>query len=134
MTRKQYACATSDIPPKGAKIVDLQSRSIGIFNVNGRYHALLNVCPHRGAALCEGPVSGTTCPTEGRAFIYGRENEIVRCAWHGWEFDIRTGEFLVNPKIKARTYPVSVEGESIYVHFEERQVRDDQELTGRTSA
>ena len=116
MAEKQFACATSDVSPEAATIVTVKSRSIGIFNVNGSYHALLNVCPHRGASLCEGPVSGTTCATEGREFVYGRENEIVRCAWHGWEFHIRTGEFLVNPRIKARTYPVTVEGDAIFVH------------------
>ena len=116
MAAKHYACATWEVPAAAAKIVRLESRSIGIFNVDGAYHALLNVCPHRGAALCEGPVSGTTCPTDGRDFVYGRANEIIRCAWHGWEFDIRTGEFLVNPRIKARTYPVTVEEEAIYVH------------------
>jgi len=117
MAVKEFACAVSEVPRNAAKIVDLKNRSIGIFNVKGSYHALLNVCPHRGAALCEGPVSGTTCPTQGRDFVYGRENEIVRCAWHGWEFDILTGEFLVNPKIKARTYPVTVEDGAIYVHL-----------------
>jgi nitrite reductase (NADH) small subunit len=114
---KQFACATVDVPPAAAKIVTLKKRSVGIFKVNGGYYALLNVCPHRGAALCEGPVSGTTCPTDGRDFVYGRENEIVRCAWHGWEFDIRTGAFLVNPKIKVRSYPVTIEGDSVYVHM-----------------
>ena len=117
MPEKQFACAVSEVPEHAAKIVTLKSRSIGIFNVNGSYHALLNVCPHRGAALCEGPVSGTTGPTEAREFVYGRENEIVRCAWHGWEFDIRTGQFLVDPRIRARTYPVSVEEDAIYVHL-----------------
>ena len=117
MTEKHFACATSEVPAHAAKIVNLEKRSIGIFNVKGSYHALLNVCPHRGAALCEGPVSGTTCPAEGREFVYGRENEIIRCAWHGWEFDIRTGESLVDPKIRARTYPVSVEEGAVYVHL-----------------
>jgi nitrite reductase/ring-hydroxylating ferredoxin subunit len=117
MSNREYACTTADVPSDSAKIVTLNNRSIGIFNVHGSYHALLNVCPHRGASLCEGPVSGTTCPTDSREFVYGRDNEIIRCAWHGWEFDIRSGEFLVNPKIKARTYPVSVENGAIYVHL-----------------
>lgn len=116
MAERQFVCRTADVPNGAAKIVEVKSRSIGIFNVKGDYHALLNVCPHRGAALCEGPVSGTTCQTDGRDFIYGRDEEIVRCAWHGWEFDIRSGEFLVNPRIRARTYPVSVEDDAIYVH------------------
>ncbi len=116
MAEKQFACATSDVPPDRAKIVTLNSRSIGIFNVKGSYHALLNVCPHRGAELCAGPVSGTTCPTDGRDFVYGRENEIVRCAWHGWEFDIRTGQCLGAPDVKAKTFSTSVEDGEVYVH------------------
>ncbi len=116
MTEKIPVCKTIDVAPGKQQIVTVGRHSIGIFNVKGDYHALLNVCPHRGAALCEGPVSGTTCQTEGRDFVYGRDEEIVRCAWHGWEFDIRSGEFLVNPRIRARTYPVSVEDDSIYVH------------------
>jgi nitrite reductase/ring-hydroxylating ferredoxin subunit len=39
---------------------------------------------------------------------YGRDGEIVRCAWHGWEFDIATGRALVDPHVRARTYPVTV--------------------------
>ena len=116
MAEKRFVCRTSEVPANAARIVSVNDRSIGVFNVKGSYYALLNVCPHRGAGLCEGPVSGTTCPTEGRDFVYGRENEIIRCAWHGWEFDIRTGEFLVNPRIRARTYPVTVEGDSVFVH------------------
>jgi nitrite reductase (NADH) small subunit len=115
MAEKHFACSTAEVSPGAARIVEVKSRSIGIFKVNGSYHALLNVCPHRGASLCEGPVSGTTCPTAEREFVYGRANEIVRCAWHGWEFDIRTGEFLVDPRIKARSYPVTVEGDLVYV-------------------
>ena len=114
---KRFACRTSEVPANAAKIVTLKNRPVGVFNVKGSYYAMLSSCPHRGASLCEGPVSGTTCPTEGRDFVYGREGEIVRCAWHGWEFDVRTGEFLVDPKIKARTYPVSVEEDAIYVHM-----------------
>ncbi|TIM16828.1 MAG: Rieske (2Fe-2S) protein, partial [Mesorhizobium sp.] len=73
------------------------------------------VCPHRGAPLCEGPQCGTTAPVEQAQFIYHRENEIVRCAWHGWEFDIKSGAALVDPSVRARTFPVTVEAGGIYV-------------------
>ncbi|TIM32873.1 MAG: hypothetical protein E5Y69_23680 [Mesorhizobium sp.] len=73
------------------------------------------VCPHRGAPLCEGPQCGTTAPVDQAQFIYHRENEIVRCAWHGWEFDIKTGAALVDPGVRARTFPVTVEAGEIYV-------------------
>jgi nitrite reductase/ring-hydroxylating ferredoxin subunit len=48
-------------------------------------------------------------------FVYVGENEIVRGAWHGWEFDIRSGSHLVDPEVKARTVPVSVETGNVYV-------------------
>ena len=115
MARYIVAEAT-EIPPGGRKIVEVAGRSIGVFNLDGEFFALRNRCPHRGGELCLGPVTGTALPSSDFRFRYGRAGEIIRCAWHGWEFDIRTGEFLVNPRIKARTYPVTVEDEAIYVH------------------
>ncbi|RVL66406.1 Rieske (2Fe-2S) protein [Sinorhizobium meliloti] len=116
MASKQFACKASEVPADAAKIIKLGNLSLGIFRVGDGYHALLNVCPHKGAALCQGPICGTTKQTDKAEFVYERAGELVRCAWHGWEFDIRTGEFLVDPRVKARTFPVSVESEDIFVH------------------
>ena len=86
------------------------SRSIGVFNVSGRYYALRNACPHQGAPLCRGSVTGTTLPGPPGCYDYAREGEIVRCPWHGWEFDITTGRSVFNPhKVRVRAYPVAVE-------------------------
>lgn len=117
MTTKHFACKTADVLRNAPKIVSVSNLSIGIFNLNDGYHALLNICPHKGAALCEGPVCGTTRQTSDREFVYDRAGELVRCAWHGWEFDIRSGEFLVDPTVKARRFDVSVEGEDLYLHI-----------------
>lgn len=99
----------SEIPPGGRKLVTVKGRRIGIFNVDGEFHGLLNYCPHYGGALCEGPVTGTALPCDDFRYVYGREGEIVRCAWHGWEFDIRTGVSLVDPRMRAKHFPVQVE-------------------------
>ena len=106
--RRHIVCGASEIPPGARRIVEVDGRSIGVFNVAGRFYALHNGCPHRGGALCEGPVTGTVLPTEDRSYAYGRDGEILRCAWHGWEFDIRTGQSLVDPAVRARTYSVAV--------------------------
>lgn len=58
---------------------------------------------------CEGPVCGTVLPSDDFSYRYGREGEIVRCAWHGWEFDIGSGQALADPTVRARSYPVTVE-------------------------
>ncbi|TIU84904.1 MAG: Rieske (2Fe-2S) protein, partial [Mesorhizobium sp.] len=103
MAEKTYICRADEIQVGTPFIAKVRSLSIGVFRIGDSFHALLNVCPHRGAPLCEGPQCGTTAPVEGPEFIYHRENEIVRCAWHGWEFDIQTGAALVNPSVRART-------------------------------
>jgi nitrite reductase (NADH) small subunit len=107
--RRHVVCPAAELPPGERRIVDVDGRSIGVFNVHGRFHALHNGCPHKGGALCAGPITGTVLPTRDHAFVYGREGEIVRCALHGWEFDIATGRALADPEVRAWTYPVTVE-------------------------
>lgn len=115
MATKHFACKAADVPDGEAKILTISNMPVGIFKLNDGFHALLNICPHKGAALCEGPVCGTTKETDKTEFVYDRAGEIIRCAWHGWEFDIRTGAFLVDPSVKTRTFEVSAEGEDLFV-------------------
>lgn len=115
MPTKHYACKVDEVPDGQAKILTVSNMPIGIFKLNDGFHALLNICPHKGAALCEGPVCGTTKETDRTEFVYDRAGEIVRCAWHGWEFDIRTGEFLVDRSVKTRAFPVSTEGADLFI-------------------
>ena len=115
MAEKTYICRVDEIETGTPYIAKIRSLSVGVFRIGDSFHALLNVCPHRGAPLCEGPQCGTTAPVDQAQFIYHRENEIVRCAWHGWEFDIKTGAALVDPGVRARTFPVTVEAGGVYV-------------------
>ena len=79
---------------------------IGVFNVAGRLVAYRNVCPHAGAPVCQGKVCGTTLPGGVGEYLLGREGEILRCPWHGWEFDLLTGGHLVDERVKLRSYDV----------------------------
>ena len=116
--RKRYPiCRTADLLSGQRKIVDLDGRSVGVFNVNGQYFALHNRCPHTAAPLCLGLLTGTTLPSDDFQYHYGREGYILRCAWHGWEFDIETGQSLFDPKYKARTFRVAVENENVVVYI-----------------
>jgi nitrite reductase (NADH) small subunit len=100
-----------DLPPGQRKIVHVQGRSIGVFNANGTFYALRNQCPHQGAPLCEGPVSGTCLPSGAGQFVYARDGEILRCPWHGWEFDVTNGKSVHNPhRCRVKTYEVKEEG------------------------
>ena len=106
---RHVVCTADELPPGERRIVELAGRSIGVFNVGGSFYALHNRCPHKGGELCAGRITGTVLPTCGRDFVYGREGEILRCSRHGWEFEIATGRALADPRVRARSYPVSVE-------------------------
>lgn len=75
---------------------------IGLFNVGGQFRAYRNACPHAGAPVCLGRVSGTPLPSKVYEYIYGREGCILRCPWHGWEFDLKTGEHIVDPQTRLK--------------------------------
>lgn len=116
--RKQVAIGSADLQPGERKLVEIEGKSIGVFNVNGDYHALHNRCPHMAGPLCEGPVCGTAMPVDDlRTFTYGRDMELVRCGWHGWEFEIKTGTALIDEKVRARTYDVTVENDQLILHI-----------------
>jgi 3-phenylpropionate/trans-cinnamate dioxygenase ferredoxin subunit len=107
----KHAVATVDeIPPGGRKIVEVAGRSIGVFNVDGIFYALRNRCPHQGGPLCRGTISGFVSATKPGEYHHSRHGQILRCPWHGWEFDIATGQSWFDPrKIRVRRYDVTIE-------------------------
>jgi nitrite reductase/ring-hydroxylating ferredoxin subunit len=117
-------CATEELGPGQRSIVPVGKFGVGVFNVGGAYYALTNYCPHRGAPLCKGWLTGTTEPgTEPYQVEFSRDGEILRCPWHGWEFDITDGATLVEPRKRVRSYPVLVEGGAIYLEVPDSQVK-----------
>jgi nitrite reductase/ring-hydroxylating ferredoxin subunit len=104
----------ASMPPGTQHRVEVNGRAIAIFNVDGAFFALRDVCPHQGAALSAGVVIGeVTADRPGRyEYCAGRH---VRCPWHGWEYDLRTGQSSYDPaRDRVRAYEVSVErGESL---------------------
>lgn len=105
----------SDIAPGECTIVAIKRLSVGVFNVNGRFVAILNLCPHELAPVCRGRVSGTTLPSKPGEYRWGREGEILSCPWHGWEFDLLTGKALADPRIRVKRYPTEVVDDTVFV-------------------
>lgn len=76
---------------------------------DGRLHAVRNTCPHQRAPLGTGRVERMV---EGAGVCDYRvgAREVIRCPWHGYEFDLETGASLADPvRMRVRTYPVAVE-------------------------
>ena len=107
---RHVVCRVEELPPGGRRIVSVGGLSIGVFNVNGRYYGLNNRCPHKAAPLCAGLVTGLVTGPEPYQYQVSRPGEILRCPWHGWEFDITNGRSVFNPhKLRVRSYEVAVE-------------------------
>lgn len=113
--------------PPGAKklVVPFRGRAgIGVFNVNGTFYALRNLCPHKLGPLCTGHVSGrmnaAQPPGGGEDVLtYEQDGEIIRCPWHLWEFEISTGRCLVDSRVHAKTYRVTIERGDIVVEYDD---------------
>ena len=97
--------------PGAITIVQVGTREIGIVNSGGTLYAVLNVCPHALAPVCSGArISGTPLPCAPGEMEYGLEGRILRCPWHGYEFDLGDGGRAVLTRFrgKLRMYPVHV--------------------------
>lgn len=107
---RHVICRAEALQPGSVLIVEAEKRSIGIFNIHGEFYALRNTCPHKGAPLCRGIITGLVVSAEPLQMQMTRNGEIVRCPWHGWEFDITTGHSVYNPhRMRVKTYDVALE-------------------------
>jgi nitrite reductase/ring-hydroxylating ferredoxin subunit len=112
----RHVVATVDeIPPGSRKLVEVNGRKIAVFNVNGEFLAVLDRCPHQGGSLCEGVLTGFVESDAPGDYRYSRPGEIIRCPWHGWHFDLRTGQSWGEPdRVFTKQYPVEIaEGQKL---------------------
>jgi len=92
-------CREDEIPPGTGRLVEIDGKSIALFNVDGAFHAIEDTCLHAGGPLHEGKLEGTT----------------VTCPWHEWRFDVATGRCELNPMASLARYPVRVRGGMVEV-------------------
>jgi nitrite reductase/ring-hydroxylating ferredoxin subunit len=135
---RHVVAAVGDVPPGSRKRLSIEGRDIALFNLSGEFYALGDKCPHESGSLCAGKIIGLAEADEPGHYRLSRDGEFVKCPWHGWEFDIRTGqswcdpahtrvraydahveqgETLVKGPFVADTYPVSVEQNYIVIEI-----------------
>jgi nitrite reductase/ring-hydroxylating ferredoxin subunit len=103
MSKLVKVAAVNEIAPGSGKEVEVEGRSLALFNVAGTFYAIDNACTHVGGPLGEGTLSG----------------DIVECPWHGARFNVKTGAVCGPPAREGvHGYPVKVEGNDIFVELE----------------
>jgi len=109
---RHVVARAAEIPPGSRKLVHIGERAIVILNVKGELFALSDKCPHRGGSLSRGKLTGAVTSSAPGTYEYSRPGEILRCPWHGWEFDIMNGRSICNPhRMRVRTYEVTIEAD-----------------------
>ncbi len=88
------------VPPgRGATVKLKNGAEVALFNVNGKFHAIENFCPHKAYPLAD-------------SRLYGN---IVECDLHGWRFDVRSGECFTKKSCSIESYEVLIEDEMIKI-------------------
>ena len=135
MSERAAVLPAAELPAGTRARVDAFGTEVALFNVEGALFAVANACPHHGGPLCHGRISGTRLPAAPYEHRYGRENRILTCPWHGWEFDLETGRAVFDESVRVRTFDARVEGDAVVLYRRRRQGRDVSELpqTRRTA-
>ena len=106
----KYVVAPADaISPGGRRLFEVGGRKIIVFNLAGEFFAVSDR-PHQGGPLSKGIVTGFVESQEPGEYRYSRKGEVIRCPWHSWEYDIRTGTSWCDPRrVQVRNFEVGVE-------------------------
>lgn len=101
------------------QLVQVGDTQVGVLRIDGAFHALENECPHQGGPVCTGRIGGKIIAEQeevgARAIERVSDQPVIACPWHGWEYEVETGEHIGNPRVALETYGVTVEDGTVYV-------------------
>lgn len=109
-----------EVDEGGRLVIELEGREVGIFKLDGELHAYTSWCAHQSGPICEGIIGGTVEATFDRntqttTRRWTREGHLIRCPWHGWEYDLKSGECLSNPDVRLPKHDIRVENNQVIV-------------------
>lgn len=116
---KHLVCSLDELSQVRKKAIVINKRPVVVvYSEQGSLYALRDVCPHKGPCLSDGMLDKNCQGSAAGEYIFDRDAEVLRCPWHSWEFDIRTGKSLFAPeKVRVKTYPVTIEDGDVYVEL-----------------
>jgi len=117
LKERHQVATTDELPEEGDRVItEIQGQEIAVFNYDNDYYAVLNYCIHQAGPLCEGDLTGDmTLGDDGWSWAYDDDQKYIRCPWHGWVFDIVSGQNTDDPRYQVPTYDIEVEDGHIYV-------------------
>ena len=121
MSERVEVCTAEELPEGERTVVEAAGREIAVIHKGGDLYGILNTCAHMGGPLCDGHVHGAlvgeyTGPGERVVESYS-DDLAIACPWHGWEYDLASGEHLGDDDIVLPTYDVVEDGGTIYVEL-----------------
>lgn len=117
MAETHRIAATTELADHGDRVIaEVDGIEIAVFNVNGEYQALANYCVHAGGPLCEGELTGChRIDPRTMAWEYDDDGSHVLCPWHGWVFDIVSGQSVDDERYAVPTYETVVKDGAVHV-------------------
>ena len=113
---RHHVGAVGDFELNVFRLFTLAGRPVGVVLTEQGFFAMRNRCPHQGADICAGRVSGTMLPSDPQEYRYSEETLVVVCPWHRWEFDLGTGHSVGQVTRKRLvTYPVELVDGEVFV-------------------
>ena len=117
---EQYVGKTAEFKDGDRRIVFAGDNEIGVFRHEGQFYAYSNFCLHQGGPACEGltiaKVEERLLPDKTSQGLYFSDSEMhFVCPWHGYEYDMKTGECVSDRKLKLRKFKVIEKGDEVYV-------------------
>lgn len=117
MVTRHKIADVAEMSEDGQRVfAEVEGVEIAVFRIDGEYYAMSNYCVHQGGPLCEGPLDGHYAMGERSwEWKYDATEKYVLCPWHGWKFDVTTGENIDDDRYVTPTYEVEVEDGEIFV-------------------
>jgi nitrite reductase/ring-hydroxylating ferredoxin subunit len=117
---EQFVGKLSEFKDGDRRIIFVGDNEIGVFRHEGRFYAYSNFCLHQGGPACEGltiaKVEERIMPDKTSRGLYFSDTEMhFVCPWHGYEYDMKTGECVSDRKLKLRSYKIVEKGDEVYV-------------------
>jgi nitrite reductase (NADH) small subunit len=113
---KQVVCRREELGP-GQMLVVSKGRApvVVICSESNDYYAVRGICPHQGGLLGAGQLTSLTAPGDPGVYELEKHGEVLRCPWHSFDYDVKTGLCVSDPSLRIRTYPVYLEGDHLVI-------------------